>query len=297
MDDDPAAVPPGVRAALSVPCAEPRKPAKAAALRVDEIVLDLEDAVPVDRKETGREIAREYLRGPIHGRTAVRVNAVGTPWCHQDLLMCASHRGPGLSVVVPKVESAGDLAFVDRLLTGAEAARGAGPRVGVQALIETAPGLAALTEITRATPRLEALVVGYADLSASLGRAQGLHPQRWTGVLDAVIVAARAAGIRAVDGPYTGIADDEGFRAFARHSREAGFDGMWVIHPDQVATATAMFTPMPAEVGHATSVLESLERAEREGLGAVTLDGRMVDAAMALSARRTLARAGREEAR
>jgi citrate lyase subunit beta/citryl-CoA lyase len=276
------------RACLSVPGVDERKITKAAGLAVDEIVLDLEDSVPPAGKAEARATVRAALSGLGAARVAVRVNAVGTPWCHQDIIMCAEGPLPH-TIIVPKVESAHDLAFVDRLLDGAEAAAGRGTRVGVQALIENAQGLARLDEIAAASPRLEALILGYADLAASLGRAQ---TSSWLSIQDRVLVAARANGVQAIDGPYLGVADDEDFRAHVRAARDLGFDGKWVIHPRQIAAVQEAFTPSADEVRRAREVLAALDAAARRGAGAVELNGQMLDEALAVSARRVLDKAG-----
>ena len=163
--------------------------------------------------------------------------------------------------------------------------------VRLLALIETAAGLAAAAEIARASPRLDGLVLGYADLAASLGRAGGA-PGDWRFAQHAVLVAARAAGIQAIDGPYLGTRDDDAFRAGVLHARTLGFDGKWAIHPAQLDALREAFTPTEAEVADARETLAALERAAAEGAGAVAADGQMLDEALALSARRVLARAG-----
>lgn len=276
------------RVCLSVPAADPRRTAKAGALGADEVVFDLEDSVPPEEKARGREFVRSLAWERTGANAAVRVNAVGTPWCHEDIIACAEN--PLLhSIVLPKAESAHDLAFVERLLAGAEAASGRPEPLRVQALIETAKGLSRVEEIAAASPRLDALVLGYADLAASLGRAQSAS---WESVRDRVVTAARTHDLEAVDGPHLGIADDEDFRAHLRTARAVGFDGTWVIHPCQVPAAREAFTPSEAELSHARRVLDSLAEASARGVGAVVLDGQMLDEALAVNARRVLKRAG-----
>lgn len=286
------------RSCLSVPASSPRMLNKAAAIAADELVFDLEDAVARPAKDEAREAALARLADWSGASVAVRVNAPRTPWCHLDLAALGAAPGPQqLSVVLPKVESAGDVEFAEHLLAGAEAG-GAGRErpLGLQALIETAAGLAAVEEIAAAGEgRLEALILGYADLAASLGRSRGYasDPKAWLAVQDRLLTAARANGLQAIDGPFLAVAPDEPFLAAARHARDLGFDGKWAIHPSQVAALTEVFTPDDEEVEHARAVLAALERAELEGgAGAVALDGEMLDAALAASARRLLARAG-----
>ena len=149
-----------------------------------------------------------------------------------------------------------------------------------------------LREIASASTRLSALVIGYADLGAALGRAADCPPQQWAGVQDLVLAAGRHAGLRVVDGPAFGLRVDDEFRAAVRHARQVGFDGKWVIHPSQIDAVTAEFTPSEIEIAHARAVLRALDDASRDGRGAVALDGKMLDEAIAVAARRTLARAG-----
>jgi citrate lyase subunit beta/citryl-CoA lyase len=282
--------PPCRRSCLSVPASSQRKLAKAAELTADEVVIDLEDAVAIGAKEEARAATVAALDGWTGPRVAVRVNAPGTPWCHLDLAALGALPELPASIVVPKVEGPGDLAFVDRLLDGVEAGAGRARPVRVQALIETAAGLARVQEIAASSPRLDALILGYADLAASLGGARDLDA--WLPAQHALLVAARANGLQAIDGPHLGVAADEAFHAAAARARDLGFDGKWAIHPSQVDALNHAFTPSEAEVQRARAVVDALERAEREsGQGAVTLDGEMLDEAVRAAALRVLARA------
>ena len=278
------------RACLVVPAAPAAKLAKGATLAADEVVLDLEDAVVPARKDEARAAVAAALGGEWAAESvAVRVNAIGSPWCHSDLAALAAGDRDGLTAVLPKVEHPHDLAFADRLLDGAEAAAGRAAPVRLLALIETAAGLAAAAEIARASARLDGLVLGYADLAASLGRVGG--GQDWRFAQESVLVAARAAGIQAIDGPHLGTRDDAAFRAGVMHARTLGFDGKWAIHPAQLDTMREAFTPSDDEIAEAREVLDALDRAAADGAGAVAVGDRMLDEALALSARRVLARA------
>jgi citrate lyase subunit beta/citryl-CoA lyase len=281
------------RASLVVPAGEPRRLAKARAIAVDEVVLDLEDAVRPEHKDEARAAALEALAagGFAAGAVSVRVNAPGSAWAHADLIALGAAERPPASVVVPKVESAGDLAFVDRLLDGVERAAGRETPLRVQALVETARGLRAVDEIAAGSPRLDAIVLGYADLAASLGRtrAGASDLDRWLAVQDRVLTAARAAGVQAIDGPFLSIDDPNGLRAASERAAALGFDGKWAIHPAQLEAVEDAFTPAAEEVERARSVVAALEAA---GRGAVALDGEMLDEAVRLAAARTLARAG-----
>ncbi len=271
--------------------------AKAPQRGADEVIIDLEDAVAASAKDEARGTVVAALQEPQYEgvRTSVRVNAPRTPWCHSDVIAMASFAQGPASIIVPKVESAGDLQFIDRLLDGVEAAAQSGHApMRVQALIETAAGVAHLDEIAGASPRLDALILGYADLSASLGRAAGAGAEldSWRAIQDAILVAARTHDVAAIDGPYLGIAVDEGFTAAAERARAMGFDGKWAIHPAQVAALNALFTPSDEEVEHARAVIDALAEAERAGgAGAVALDGQMLDEAVRVAALRVLARA------
>jgi citrate lyase subunit beta/citryl-CoA lyase len=192
-------------------------------------------------------------------------------------------------------ESAADLAFVERLLDGVEAAAGITRPIRVQALIETALGIARVREIAAASPRLEALIVGYADLAASLGRtATGARDLAgWGPARDAVLTAARAHGLQAIDGPHLGLQPDADFHPAVASARDSGFDGKWAIHPAQVEPLNERFTPTEAEIADARAIVEALQAAERDGgQGATALDGRMLDEPVRLMAHRVLARAG-----
>jgi citrate lyase subunit beta/citryl-CoA lyase len=278
------------RGCLVVPAAPAAKLAKGATLAADEVVTDLEDAVAPAVKDEARAAVVEALAGEwVAESVAVRVNAIGSPWCHLDLAALAASAREVVTAVVPKVEHPHDLAFADRLLAGAEAASGRTTPVRLLALIETAAGLAAATEIARASERLDGLIIGYADLAASLGRTGA---QDWRHAQETVLVAARAAGIHAIDGPYLGTRDDDDFRAGVAHARALGFDGKWAIHPSQLDALREAFTPTDDEVADAREVLAALDRAAADGAGAVKVGDRMLDEALALSARRVLARAG-----
>jgi citrate lyase subunit beta / citryl-CoA lyase len=283
------------RSCLSVPASSPRMLAKAAEIRADEIVFDLEDAVAPAAKGEARNLLVDALRRP-EWRTrsvAVRVNAPRTPWCHRDLIALAELGELRLSVVLPKVETPGDLEFVDRLLAGA--ASPGQPPLPVQALLETARGLEQVANIASAVPgRLSTLILGYADLAASLGRGAeaASDPGSWLAAQDAVLIAARANGLQAIDGPYLGVEAGEVFERSAGRAVELGFDGKWAIHPSQVDRLNQIFTPSESEVDWARRVIDALDEAEESGgHGAVALDGQMLDQAVRVAAERVLTRA------
>lgn len=273
------------RSVLVTPGSDRRKLTKALQSGADEVVLDLEDAVTPANKDDARALVVEAVNtiSPAPGTTiSVRINSIDSPWAADDLAALA-RTGPGLSsVVVPKVGSPADLTAAATGLAGHGAT--------LQALIETPGGLTHLDDICSAVDQLDGLIIGYADLGAELGREPGLPPHRWAAIQDRVLVAARTAGIAAVDGPHLGTSDDDDFRLATRWVRELGFDGKWVIHPCQIPYVTEAFTPSPESVSHARRVLEALEDAALRGAGAAQLDGQMLDEAVALSARRILAK-------
>lgn len=283
------------RSVLVVPGSDEAKVAKALATPSDRVVIDLEDAVAPSSKHRARDLVCELLATvPEAGRIAVRVNPPGTPWCHLDVAALAALRAAPGAIVLPKVEGPEDLAFLDRLLDGTEALSGRVHPLAVHALIETARGLTRLPEIARSSRRLEALVLGYADLAASLGRVApvGSRLDLWLPAQSALLTAARAAGLQALDGPHLGVHVDHDFQAGVERARDLGFDGKWAIHPRQVVSLNSAFTPAEEEVRQARTVLAALTDAAREhSAGAVALDGQMIDEAVALAARRVLARA------
>jgi citrate lyase subunit beta/citryl-CoA lyase len=269
--------------------------AKAPGLPADELVIDLEDAVAPGDKDDARRLVAGVLADGLGfpGAVAVRVNALDSGWCHRDVLEIAERAAPAIgSLVVPKVESAEDVRWVARLLDML------GERAGgirLQALVETAAGIARAGEIAAASPRLEAVILGYADLAASLGRAErDAPPERWLHAQDTLLVAARTAGVQAIDGPFLSIRDEDGLRLRAWHARSLGFDGKWAVHPDQVAVLNDVFTPAPDELDRAARVVAALGGGSP---GAVEVDGEMVDEAVRKLALHTLARGEAAKAR
>lgn len=293
LDPSGALIPTSRRACLIVPGSSARMLEKARSMEVDEVVIDLEDAVAAEQKPRARAQAIDALStGGFAARSvAIRINALESPWIADDVAAAASAPVAPSSLVVPKVQSGDDLAFVERLL----AADTGASRIGLQALIETAHGLGSVREVSTSAPRLEALVLGYIDLAASLGRSRSAaeNLDLWLPAQDAVLVAARAAGLQAIDGPSSAISDPVALRAASVRAAELGFDGKWAIHPNQVPTIEAAFTPSDAEVARSKAVLDALAAASASGKGAVTLDGEMIDEATRVAALRILARSRR----
>ena len=282
------------RSELAVPGSQPTLFPKALESEADCVFLDLEDAVaPADKEPARQNVIAGLLEHDwrTRGKTvSVRVNGIDTHYMYRDVVDVVEQAGHRLDVVlVPKVGVPADVYLVDALLTQIEAARRLPHRIGIEVLIETALGMANVEAIAQASPRLEAMHFGVADLAASL-RARtvsigGPNPDypgdQWHAALSRMVTACRAYGLRAIDGPYGDFKDPEGYRAAARRAAALGYEGKWAIHPSQIALANAVFTPPPAEVERARRILDALDEAARDGRGAAQLDGRMIDAASA----------------
>ncbi len=290
------------RSELATPASSAHMCEVAARAGADLVFLDLEDACAPSAKESARGTAVNALCGLDWGRTlrAVRINGLDTPWCHDDVVEIVSGARDALDVIiVPKVRSARDVWWVDVLLTQLESKLGLQRPIALEALIEEAEGLVNVVEISRASPRLEALIFGAGDLSASLrarvdGNFQpaGDYPgDYWHHVRVQVLAAARSAGIDAIDAPYPGYADLDGYRRAASHASLLGYDGKWAIHPAQVPVANDIFTPTADEIAEARAIIADYRQAEADGVGAIGRDGRLVDAALMRHAENVLRRA------
>lgn len=275
---------------------------KAAASDADLVFLDLEDACAPAAKEGARAMATAALTSLDWGRTlrAVRVNGLETPWCHDDIIEIVTGARDCLDVIiVPKARSARDVWWVDVLLTQLETKLGIRRPIALEVLIEESEGLANAAEIARSSPRLEAIIFGAGDLSASQrARVDGnFDPVSeypgdfWHFARFQVVTAARIAGIDAIDAPYPAYRDPDGYRRSAVHASLLGFDGKWAIHPDQIAIANEVFAPTPDEVEDAQQSMEAYRAAEADGVGAIGRDGKLVDAAHMRLAENTLYKA------
>lgn len=286
------------RACLIVPATVERMLEKAPSLDVDEVIIDLEDAVPAALKT---DVTRERLVDALsrldwRARTrAVRVNAPQTEWFADDLRSLAASANDCVDViVVPKVESAETVVAVDALLSQLGLAH-----VALEVQIESALGLLHVEAIAASSPRLEALVFGPGDYAASLGIPQAVlggfdleYPgDQWHYPRSRIAAAAHAYGLEAVDGPYGDFHDVDGLLETARRARAVGFAGKWVIHPDQVGPCMRAFAPSVEEIERATKVIAALDDGARRGRGAVQVDGQMIDAASRRDADAVLARA------
>jgi citrate lyase subunit beta/citryl-CoA lyase len=277
---------------------------KAPSAGADLVFLDLEDACAPAVKESARQIAVGALTGLDWGDTvrAVRVNGIDTPWCHGDIIEIVTGARECVDVlIVPKVRTARDVWWVDVLLGQLETKLGLTRRIGLEVLIEDAEGLARALEIAQASDRLEALIFGAGDLSASLhARVDGNfdpvveYPgDFWHFARAQVLTAARAGLVDAIDAPFPDYANPEAYRKSARAASALGFDGKWAIHPSQVPIANEVFSPTSAEVEEAKEAMAAYRAAEAEGVGAIGRDGRLVDAAHMRLAANTLSKAER----
>ena len=282
-----------VRSMLFVPGSRPAMFPKAAASEADAVCLDLEDSVLPDEKATARANVIRALHDVDFGPRVrmVRVNALDTEYIGQDLTEMMKAAGDRVDVImVPKVASAADVEFVDGVLTKIEAASGAATPVGLEAQIESAAGFLYVREIARASARLEGLIFGPGDFAASmqmpassigeLDEYDAVYPgHRYHAVMLTIVAAARANGLRCMDGPYAGYKDTTGLIRACQMARALGFDGKQCIHPTQLATVNAQFSPSAAEVARASALVQAYETAVAEGRGAASYDGRMIDAA------------------
>jgi citrate lyase subunit beta/citryl-CoA lyase len=279
------------RSCLSVPGSSLKMLAKAPTLPADEVFMDLEDSVaPLAKEEARHSVVQALKEGDWSEKTVVvRVNGVYTKWCAHDVLHVVENAGEYVDcLMIPKVESASDVTFVDNLVRMAEENLGLEKRIGLEVQIETATGIRNIDDIAAASDRAETLIFGPADMSASLGLPTvtagvpmpGYPGDHWHHVLSTILVAARHAGLQAIDGPYLLIKDLDGFREMAERARALGYDGKWALHPAQVDVLNELFTPTQDEFDKAEAVLEAYRHStEVERRGAVMFGNEMIDEA------------------
>ena len=276
---------------LYVPASRPNMIEKAAASAADAVCIDLEDAVIVDEKPASRANVVRAFRELDFGRKlkAFRINGLDTPFAYRDLVEVVEEVGDRIDVVMmPKAHLPQDVRFVCMLLTQIEHARGFTRQIGLEVQIESAKGFLWVREIAEASARLQALIFGPGDYSATmqmpvanigeLDENDHLYPgHRWHAVMHAVVAAARANGLRAIDGPYAGYRDTSGLERASRIARVMGFDGKQCIHPSQLSVVNEIFSPSAEEVTRAKAVVEAYEEAAKAGRGAIGKDGKMID--------------------
>lgn len=291
------------RSELAVPGSNAKLFEKAAKSAADVIFLDLEDAVAPDDKPQARKNIIQAI-GDVDWGTktlAVRINGLDTHFMYRDVVDVLEQCSGRLDLImIPKVGTAADVYAVDMLVTQIETAMGRKKRIGFELIIETALGMQNIHEIAAASPRNESLHFGVADYAAST-RARttsigGANPDyavltdaneggtrdthwgdMWHYAISRMVVAARANGLRAVDGPFGNFSDADGYRSAARRAAVLGCEGKWAIHPSQVALGNEVFSPSEKDVAQARRIIAAMKEAEAQGKGAVSLDGRLID--------------------
>ena len=291
------------RSELAIPGSQPQMFEKAAKLDVDVIFLDLEDAVAPNEKEQARKNIIKALNEIDWGNKSmsIRINGLDTHYMYRDVVDIVEQAGERLDLImIPKVGTAADVYAVDMMVTQIEDAKGYKKRIGFEHIIETALGMQNVTEIAAASKRNESLHFGVADYAAST-RARttiigGVNPDysvltdpaedgsrdihwgdMWHYALARMVVAARANGLRPVDGPFGDFSDPDGYRAAAKRAAVLGCEGKWAIHPSQVNLANEVMSPSEGEVDRANRILRAMADAEAAGKGAVSLEGRLID--------------------
>lgn len=291
------------RSELAIPGSQPQMFEKAAKLDVDVIFLDLEDAVAPNEKEQARKNIIKALNEIDWGNKSmsVRINGLDTHYMYRDVVDVVEQAGERLDLImIPKVGTAADVYAVDMMVTQIEAAKGYKKRIGFEHIIETALGMQNVSEIAAASPRNESLHFGVADYAASTrarttiiggvnedysvltdpakdGSREVHWGDMWHYALARMVVAARANGLRPIDGPFGDFSDPDGYRAAAKRAAVLGCEGKWAIHPSQAALANEVMSPSDSEVDRAERILKAMADAETAGKGAVSLDGRLID--------------------
>jgi citrate lyase subunit beta/citryl-CoA lyase len=290
------------RSELSTPASNERMMKKAAASEADLVLLDLEDSVAPEEKAAARTKAIQALTTLDWGKKtrAVRINDLESEYAYQDIITVVEEAGEHLDIlIVPKVKSGKDVWWVDLLLTQIEKRLKRTKQIGLEVLIEEVEAMLHVEEIARASSRLEALIFGPADYSASQGMDSeviegslaGYPGDPWHYARNKIAIAARAAGIDAIDGAYPDFSNAEGYRRECTHSHILGFVGKWAIHPSQIAIANQIYSPSQEEVARARKLDAAYQEALDRGVGAIAVDGKMIDVAIIRSLRTTLQKA------
>ncbi len=293
------------RSEQAVPGSNTKFLQKAAQGDADVVFLDLEDAVAPDKKPEARKNIIQALHDlDWSGKTvSMRINGLDTHYMYRDLVEVLEAAPDKLDLImIPKVGTAADVYAVDTLVTQIEAATGAKKRIGFELIIESALGMANINEIAGASKRNESLHFGVADYAASTkarttniggpnphygvltdpdaaGNRDYVWGDMWHYAIARMVVAARAHGLRAIDGPFGDIQDADGYKAQAMRAAVLGCEGKWAIHPSQSTLANTLFSPSEEEVAQAKAILDAMEDAKRTGMGAVTLNGKLIDIA------------------
>ena len=277
------------RSELAVPASSPKMVTKAAASEADLVFLDLEDAVAPVLKEEARKNAIEGLKTLDWGNSirAVRINSADTQWAADDMIELVTNAHEHLDIIIiPKPYAPRDIWFFETLLDQVELKLGIEPTIGFEALIEESKALACVEDIAACSPRLEALILGFGDLAASLGFRMG-HAKGddayigdpWQAARSRMIAACRANDLEPIDGPYGMINNPDRYRRECNWASTLGAVGKWCIHPSQIAIANDVFAPTDAEIEMATKQVEAYEKAAAGGAGSASEGGQLVDAA------------------
>ena len=291
------------RCELSTPGSNEKMIERALGSEADVVFLDLEDAVAPNQKVEARGKVIKALKTLDWGKKtrAFRMNNLETEYAYQDVIEVVEEAGEFLDIIIiPKVKAAHDVFWVDTLLTQIETRLRRKRKIALECLIEEVEALINVEEIAKASPRLEAIIFGPGDFSASQGVRMGktiggsvtTYPgDIWHYARSKIVVAARAAGIDPIDGPYADFKNPDGYREEALRSSTMGFIGKWAIHPSQIEIANEMFSPTREEVDRARRLEAAYAKAEADGLGAITFEGVMIDAASVRIIRNTIAKA------
>lgn len=290
------------RSELSTPASNERMIEKAVASSADLVFLDLEDAVSPNEKVASRAKVIKALKTLDWGKKtrAYRINDLETEYAYQDIISVVEEAGEHIDIIiVPKVKSAKDVWWVDVLLTQIEKRLKLPHRIGLEVLIEEVEAIVNIEEIALSSPRLEALIFGPGDYSASQGMDSRViegqlddYPgDPWHYVRNRIAIAARLAHIDAIDGAYSDFKNPDGYRRECTRSRVMGFAGKWAIHPNQIGIANQVFSPSQEEVAYARKLDAAYTEAQAKGLGAVAFEGKMVDVAIVRSVRNVIQKA------
>jgi citrate lyase subunit beta/citryl-CoA lyase len=278
------------RSQLATPGSDPEMISKAPDSGADEAFLDLEDAVAPNEKVPARKTVVDGLIEGDWSETlpCYRINGVDTKWWYDDIIEVVGAAGDVVdSIMVPMTHDAGVVHTVDNLLTQVEVNEDLPVGdIGLQCQIESAEGMTNVAEVARASDRIESLVFGPGDYTASVGAAgltigsgEGYPGHYWHYQLARIAHAAKAEGLQVIDGPFADIGDADGFRDSCLYAARLGCDGKWAIHPSQIEPANEVFAPSPEEAERAERIVEAYQEAMDEGRGAVSVDGEMVDEA------------------
>ena len=292
------------RVQLSTPGSSEKMIQKASESKADHVFLDLEDAVaPSQKRDARKKIIQGLKELNWTGKTrCVRINDLTTEYAYEDIIEIVEGAGDHLdTIMMTKVQTVSDVLFADKLLHQIEKKLKMKRKIGLEALIEEVEGMQNVDAIAKSTPRLECLVFGMGDFSASMGvtnknvgETDGYPGDIWHYARFRLIMACRAAGIDPVDGPFADFKNPDAYREECRRSMTLGAVGKWAIHPSQIDLANAVYSPTPEEVSRARRNLEAYREAEARGLGATSVDGQLVDAAHVKLAQAVLAQADRQ---